>query len=319
MKLGRLPVKHDPRTFQAAKYMEAVSPPPVSSDWDSPVPRWNMFKNDTIGDCTFAACGHLVQNWTFNATANEITISDTDIIKGYSAVSGYDPQTGANDNGCNELDVLNYVRKTGIAGHKFQAYVQLDVTNINQIKQAINLFGGVYIGINMPISAQSQVGGLWDAASGANGQPGSWGGHAIHVGKYNASEMEGVTWGDLQRISYAFWNKYVEEAYAIVSLDFFNGGKDPQGFDITTLENDLVAVGNNAPTPTPFPNPVPPTPTPTPTPVPVPPTPVPPVNGITVNISDQAVIDKTTKAAAKKGLSVDDYVTLRLAHYFHVQ
>lgn len=317
-RLGRNPVKFDARTFQASKYMRAVSPPPASVDWQSPVPVYGMFKNDVLGCCTIAADGHFVQEWTFDATSNEVTVSDADIITAYSAVSGYDPATGANDNGANELDVLNYLKKTGLGGHKIAAFVQLDVKNKDQLKQAINVFGGIYIGVNMPISAQNQTdnGRVWDAEGGNNGEPGSWGGHAVHCGKYDDSQIECVTWGERQPMTWAFWDKYVEEAYAILSVDFLNGGKDPQGFDIATLTNDLAAVGNNQPFPEPTPDPNPnPDPGPTPTP---PPTPI-PTGNLTITITDMEVVNKVTKAVTKKGVSADEYVTERLAKYFHVQ
>ena len=87
-----------------------------------------MMHNDTIGDCTCAAAGHLVMEWTANVGA-ETTPADADILAAYSAITGYDPKTGANDNGAVETDVLNYWRKTGIAGHKIMAYAALEPGN----------------------------------------------------------------------------------------------------------------------------------------------------------------------------------------------
>ena len=69
--------------------------------------------NDKIGDCTCAAAGHLIMEWTSLAQPKMFTPTDPQIVAAYSAITGYNPKTGANDNGAAELDVLNYWRKTG--------------------------------------------------------------------------------------------------------------------------------------------------------------------------------------------------------------
>lgn len=290
-KLGKLPVKHDDRTLLADKYFSAVSPPPASVNWQSnEALTFNLFRNGDLGDCTCATTGHCIQRWTFDETSAETTVSDDDIVIAYSAVSGYDPTTGANDNGANELDVLNYWKKTGIAGHKIAAFVKLDHTNLNQVKQALNLFGAVYLGIEFPESAMDQFnnGQPWDVVEGATIE----GGHAISVGAYDGSTFEIVTWGKRQKMTEAFWNKYVDEAYAVLGDDWFNGGKDPQGLDLTTLQQDLANIGKNEPNVNPAPAPPTPSPEPTPTPdpVPVPPTPdpTPPVDNPTQEFVAQA-------------------------------
>lgn len=325
VKLGKLPVRHDARTLHADTYFGAVSPPPPAVDWQGRVPHWKMYANDSIGDCTCATVGHFIEQWTTDATGAEIDVTDADVVHAYSAITGYNPADPSTDQGANELDVLNYWRKTGVAGHQIAAYVKLDVKNHDQIKQAVNLFGGVYIGINMPKSAQSQTGPgkTWVVTAGPNGVAGSWGGHAVHVGQYDGTKLSLVTWGAPQAMSWSFWDAYVEEAYAIVSKDFFNGDKDPQGFDIATLQADLAAIAANNPTPVPAP-PVPPAPTPTPTPVPPAPTPTPeppapgptPVVDITVVISDPVLLDHVIKAAARKGRTPEDWVVKHLDRYF---
>ena len=256
-KLGRLPVKYDYRTLHGAKYMKEVSPPPPAVDYASAVPTIRMYANDEIGDCTFAALGHATGLWTYDATKNEFVFTDNQIIKGYSDVSGYNPVTGANDNGCNELDVLNYWRKTGVAGHKLLAYVALDITDHFQLMQAINLFGAIYTGFNVPQSAidQNYAGQTWDVVANDGGIVG---GHAVSIGEYDANGLTCFTWAMRQRMTWRFWDAYFEESYAIVTVDWLDAnGKDPQGFDIDTLQVDLVAVGNKQPTPTPTPTPTP--------------------------------------------------------------
>jgi hypothetical protein len=204
-----------------------------------------MYDNDQIGDCTTAAVGHLVQSWTANAV-QPITPSNDDIIGAYAAISGYNPATGENDVGANELDVLSYWRTQGIAGHKIVAYVSLDLGNQTQIKQAINLFGGIYVGANMPVDAQDQTSsiGVWSPTMGTGSAPGSWGGHAFPIGAYDPTMLCCITWGARQLMTWSWFAQYVDEAYALVSTDMLElSGFTPLGINIATLMSDLAAIG----------------------------------------------------------------------------
>src|SRR5450631_2715919 len=96
-KLGKHPPKHDPRTFQFKKYVTAVLPVPPQWHYGLLVPEWGMMGNDNIGDCTCAAGGHGEMNWSA-AVGAEFVPSDQAIIEAYSAITGFDPKTGANDN-----------------------------------------------------------------------------------------------------------------------------------------------------------------------------------------------------------------------------
>lgn len=238
-KLGKLAPKRDPRTFQAARYLGAVPKPPAAADWASTLPLIPMYANDKLGDCTCASAGHKIAAWTFYTTRSETVLDDADIIKAYCDVSGYngDPST---DNGAAMLDVLKYWRKVGIGGHKIGAFVQIDPKNKLEVMQAIWLFGGVYTGVSLPTSAQKELGKVWQSHWYA--RPGTWGGHAIGVNKYNADGLTCFTWGSLQRMTWGFWNKYVDECYAVLSADFLKGNVAPNGFDVATLQKDLAAL-----------------------------------------------------------------------------
>jgi hypothetical protein len=243
-KLGKLLPKHDVRTLQFANYLETsiLPSPPVTYSWSAKVKKWGMMKNDTIGDCTIAAAGHLIEEWTAD-NGKLFTPTDTQIIQAYSAITGYNPKTGANDNGAVETDVLNYWRKSGIAGHKIFAYAGLEPGNHNHVQDSVYLFGGCYIGLALPVSAQSQ--NVWSVPpGGATGQgaPGSWGGHAVPVVAYDNSTLTIVTWGQLKKMTWGFWDAYCDESYAIISPDFLNKNKAPNGFDLAALTSDLKAI-----------------------------------------------------------------------------
>jgi hypothetical protein len=250
LKLGKQPARHDPRTLLFATYATAALPaPPASLDLTAKVKvPWGMMDNAQIGDCTCAAAGHLLMEWTANAQSKTVIPTDAQIIAAYSAITGYNPKTGANDNGAQEIDVLNYWRQTGIAGHKIQAYMALEPSNHTHIMDGTWIFGGCYIGLALPKSAQAQTSNkqIWSvppSGTGGDGAPGSWGGHAVPVVAYDSRSLTVVTWGALQTMTWGFWAAYCDEAYAIISPDFLEQKKGqpvtPDGFDVQQLLEDL--------------------------------------------------------------------------------
>lgn len=260
VKLGKARPRFDNRTLAAFQYMKALPPPPAKVSWADGFPdsKWGMLGNDIVGDCALACPGHQIMEWTYAADglANTVFPSTTQILAAYSAVTGYvigDPST---DNGAVVLDVLNYWRKTGIAGHKIFAFVQVNPSNITEMKQAIDLFGSVYVGMQLPVSAQSPSTGanglpLWSVPPTGpigNATPGSWGGHAIPVIGYGTDAKgnagtEIVTWGQRYDVTWQWHHVYTDEAWAIITTDWLEAnGNSPSGFDIASLQADLKLI-----------------------------------------------------------------------------
>jgi hypothetical protein len=240
LKLGRSEVRHDPRTLRLASYLDdAVVLPAVPSaqDWTASVPAWPMYGNDRLGDCTIACAGHMIEAWT-EAAGTLVAPDDAQVE------AAYIPGTGSDDTGRMEVDVLNYWRKTGIAGHTITAYAYVDPANLDHLRAAIYLFGGVYVGVSLPKTAQGQA--VWDVeGDGKTGDsaPGSWGGHAIPYLAYDQAGLKTVTWGAVLSLTDAFHLAYCDEAYAVISSDFLVGGKTTDGFDLAALQADLAAIG----------------------------------------------------------------------------
>lgn len=245
-KLGRKAIKIDSRTLKLARYIKALPPAPASRNWlhvkgGVDVPDWGMMLNDALGDCTIAACGHAIQVWSLNASAEQ-TVSNSNILSAYEDWCGYDPADPETDQGGIELDVLTDWKRAGLAGHKLTAFASVDVSNLEEVRQAIDLFGGIYIGIALPITAQDQT--SWHYVPNTpDNEPWSWGGHAVFVPKYSAAGLTAITWGQSMWMSNYFWQTYVDEAYALVSVDFLNTqGDTPDGFNLSQLLADLAQI-----------------------------------------------------------------------------
>ena len=247
VKLGKAPAFHDSRTLQLAKYIPegALAAPPVSENFAKNVKRWPMMLNDRLGDCTCACVGHMLQQWTTYTTSSPNVLPDATIEKLYEAVGGYNPSDPNSDKGAVILNVLNYWRKTGVAGDKILAFAGLEPQNHEQIKDSIVLFGNCYIGVQLPLSAQNQS--VWSVPPGGphgQGAPGSWGGHAIPIVAYDNRGVTVVTWGALKKVTWQFIDTYCDEAFAVLSTDWINKVTKltPDKFDLDTLQNDLNLI-----------------------------------------------------------------------------
>jgi hypothetical protein len=243
--MGRKPAKHDPRTLKLSRYLtpEILATPPPRVDWSADASSFGPMGNDVMGDCTIAAPGHLIQCWSA-ANGAQIILPDAAIVAAYSAVGGYVPGDASTDNGAFELDVLNYWRQTGVGGHKILAYVAVDPANRRHVEIAMNLFGGLYAGLSLPLSAQEEE--VWTVPNSGpvgTGAPGSWGGHAVPWVNYGPLGVVCVTWGALKTMTWNFAAAYTEELYACLSDDWAPGGRvAPNGFDLAALQADLAAV-----------------------------------------------------------------------------
>lgn len=238
-RLGRAPKRDDPRNFKLSALLPPEVPtPPAAVDVTTGIHSWPMYANDKFGDCTCAALAHMLEVWTEETVGTSRLVSDEQVLDLYNLVNG------GRDEGANMLDVLHQMRTgPGLAGDHVYAYASVDCDDPDMVKAASWLFQGLYIGINMPLSAQHQK--VWDTVVGPHGKPGSWGGHAVNVVAYDAAGLTVVTWGALQRMTWAFWEEYVEEAWALLPADFqaLSGPLQANGFDFAALDGYLSSVG----------------------------------------------------------------------------
>jgi hypothetical protein len=244
VKLGKLAPKPNPKTLSLARYLSPELPkPPVKVYREYKVPAWGMFANDTIGDCTCAAVAHMVM--LFTAHTGALVVPDAaDVVKMYSAISGYDPATGENDNGAAITDVLDYWQTVGLAGHKILGWAQINHVDAVRRAQGVWLFGALNVGVQLPASAMKQFG------QGENFEVkmrdgGILGGHCIVEPGYGRQGEDYVTWGKGdQKASRTWTHKYVDEAYVVFTNDWIEEatGLAPNGFNADQLLKDLRSI-----------------------------------------------------------------------------
>jgi|SRR5215831_4417293 len=264
LKLGKKAATYDERDLLFATYRTTVALPSHPKHFGHEklvgANAWQMLGNGPdptvsagfrgAGDCVFAGGDHETMLWTLEGGA-PAKFTGANAIADYSAVTGYDPTApldgnGNNptDKGTNVRDALSYRQKTGLidsAGkrHKIGAYVALELGNMGQLLEALYLFGVVGIGFMFPDSAMDQfnAGKPWSVVPG----PEPTEGHYVPFVAYRTT-LECVSWGRIQRMTSAFYNKYCDEAWAILSPEMLVGGKSIEGFDLAQLQADLQAL-----------------------------------------------------------------------------
>jgi hypothetical protein len=189
-----------------------------------------MDGNDKYGDCTIAAAGHAIT--VYNGLAKKKDIPDkTGLLKVYFQL------TGGPDSGLDELNVLNYWQSTGIGTDKILAFVSIEPKNRTHIKQAIQYFGGVYLGFQVQQDADT----LFDQRKPWTPAPLTNDGHAVYAVAYDADQLTVLTWGNTQLATWSWWDECVDEAYAILPPQAAKAGYI-KGLDFAKLKADLEAV-----------------------------------------------------------------------------
>jgi hypothetical protein len=252
-KLGRLPRTHDPRIphLSALVAGRTLPAPPAAIDYAKGMPAdLGAMLNDSLGDCTCAAVYHALQVWSFNASkgAKMVTEPDADVERLYELACGYNPKLGGEGPGGNEQHVLKYLLNTGApmangAPHRISAFVEVDPRLQDDVKRTIADCGLAYIGFNVPhyiVPDNAPPPAVWDIES---KQTNIVGGHAVVLAGYDVDGARVVSWGQYYTMTWAFFAKYVDEAYAIADRTWIEaGGKTPGGLTLAELEQMMKGL-----------------------------------------------------------------------------
>src|SRR5208283_2805290 len=192
-RFGKHPPKVDYRTLRFSNYVTSkMAAPPASFNVltqvykklkvSDPSKLFPMDGNDTLGDCTIAALAHSITVYR-GLLGKKLIMSKQNVVKLYMHL------TGGVDSGLNELDVLGYWRQNPVSGDEIITYVKIDPKNHTHVQQAIQLFGGVYLGFQVQENCIQEF---------DNHQPWTPGtltndGHAVYAVGYDQNDVTVLT------------------------------------------------------------------------------------------------------------------------------
>jgi hypothetical protein len=217
-RFGKHPPKHDYRTLRFKNYLvPGIAAPPAQFNVlervfdnlhaNDPTKLFPMDGNDRYGDCTIAALAHAI------TVFRGLGPRETRIMAQQAVLKLYMKLTGGIDSGLNELDVLNYWRKTAVDGDKILAFAKIDPKKDFRDKKP------------------------WTPG------PLTQDGHAVYAVGYDPNMVTVLTWGNTQQGSWAWWDECVDEAYALLPAEAKNANFAP-GFNFAQLQADLNAVAD---------------------------------------------------------------------------
>jgi len=252
-KLGRRrPIARGPRLSLRNYLLKGFPAAPTSIDYSAKPAAFlaEILGNDALRDCTAAGAFHIGGTLLANAGA-PIPFTEADVVKFYSATTGYVPGDEATDQGGDEQDVLNYWKATGLlpGSHQISGWVAIDGSNEDEVKAALWLFENLYFGVELPdawINPMPGASGFtWDVA----GDPDPDNGHCFAGVAYDGAGVTIDSWGMLGKITYQAMAKYAStagqgELYAVLGPDAIDkaSGKAPNGFDAAQLAADLDSI-----------------------------------------------------------------------------
>ncbi|GAA2853800.1 hypothetical protein Acy02nite_50040 [Actinoplanes cyaneus] len=256
---GRLAAETDIRTLQMAQYSGFLDDPTVPRHGLQPDGRFHLGDvlvdlpaGEPVGDvgfqnCVPAAMALLAQSW-YAAAKEQYSPTLEDTLKIYEKVSPFRrdgaapartalPVSGEreahNDFGTSLLLALKVWvhREQPLAGllPEASAFLEIEPRNLDQLRDAIQRFGGVLLGLGLPQSIKDSSGALRDSwfvpgyGSVYDATPGSLSSHCVAVTGYSQREFFCVTAGRIRRLSQEFLLTYVEEAYTVTPPAVLDG------------------------------------------------------------------------------------------------
>lgn len=247
VRFGKRKAKRDDRNLMFAALLKA--PPALPAEYDFDVAHHGiptpMFDNDQYGDCVMAGRAHQTQLFEKAEQNKLIAISENDVLHEYFN------ETGGADSGLVVLDSLKEWRSKGWLAakrrYKIKAFAEIDRGKRTEVKRAVFMDIGLGLGLTLPDSAMPQfyAGKPWAVVSGKPGQPNPNSGHYVYVPGNTTSGPMCVTWGRKQQMSWAFFAKYCDEAYAII--DAIDSAKKKRALDVGKLDAFLHALRKHKP------------------------------------------------------------------------
>lgn len=249
--LGKKPAKRDLRDLLYADYRrpQALSTP-AAAHWGHGL-TYSVLGNDRFGNCVECGAQNALETvWDRASGGSSAYVPDAAAtLADYSAISGFDVADPSTDRGTSMRDACSFWKATGIGApggvrNKVSAYLALNAENEVHAREAVHFYGGLYLGLAMPESAQAQTFvSPWEVTTGAAARPGSWGGHCVWCTGYDAAGLWCVTWGGFQKMSWDFYGTYADEGYVLLFPQWLSSsGYSPSGLRWGQLQTDLNSL-----------------------------------------------------------------------------
>ena len=239
---GKLEAKNSYKTLRFDEFVEStLAPPPltynafeIARTKIATTPSIDilcpMDGNDRYGDCVAAGLVHAI-------AINQALIGKWDVLPEAQVIALYFKLSGGQDSGLVMLDTLNYWRKNRVAGDNILGYAKLDKRNHVAVKQAIKIFGGVYLGFQVQQNAMSdfEAHRTWTPGRLLNA------GHCVYAYAYDDATVTVSTWAAGQKGTWAWWDQCVDESYVLLAPETLVAGFSP-GFNFAAFQKALKEV-----------------------------------------------------------------------------
>jgi hypothetical protein len=250
-KLGAILGKKSVKNLRLSNYLPPDLPdPPPSIDWiTGRESKLAMRHNNEVGNCVEVAFWNTL---AVDADNSGDTFQDDfdGALRDYETITGYDPANPDSDQGTDpEVALKFYSNLPDDDPRKILAYCEVNRYNLREVRQALQIFGGLYTALALPASAQEQVGKVWDVPllRGPLSVPGSWGGHMVLQQRIDVTSIpfgESVdTWGTTQAMTEAFRLKYCSAQYVFITPEWIAAnGMAPSGVNLQQMLDDVAVL-----------------------------------------------------------------------------
>lgn len=221
--------------------------------------QWLMLGNgpdDTVfpgfqgcGDCAWAGPAEEERESAALAGRPIPAFSGKTVVAQYSAYSGYNPQTGENDNGSVIADVIKYRQQDGLyddAGTRYKIGQACDIEagDLQSAFEAAYLFENIGIGIQVPVSMMRDFAhhGPIDYHPNASQIEG---GHYIPgISRVKNGNLVIVTWATSVEVTPAFYSHFNDETVAYLDMLRYNAvtGETAEHYTQQDLERYFTAI-----------------------------------------------------------------------------
>jgi hypothetical protein len=212
--------------------------------WEYSLPQGELdiLGNDQYGNCGECGAMHLMQTQAASVRGKVLTPTLAETLALYSAVAGFNASDPSTDQGTDLTTLLEYWKDQGITiggeKHKILGWATLDLSSAAQMRYAGYVFGGLYLGINCPQSAEDNTSD-WQYVADSP----TVGGHCINLAGEGSLGTHIQSWGQNIPTSWEFMLHQLDEGYAVIT-DFWADAQDksPSGLDLNGLLDAMKQI-----------------------------------------------------------------------------